>query len=106
MPPSPTVPSALRRYFWDYGSAPPSLERDGHTVVLRLLQVGGLDAVRWLRAHVGDDLIREVLARRQGRGVSPRRLRFWALVLDLPREEVDGWIGAGREAPWERRVHG
>lgn len=106
MPASPAVPAALRRYFWEYGSEPPSLERDRHTVVLRLLQAGGLDAVRWLRAHVGDDAIREVLVRRRGRGLSPRRLRFWGLVLDLPREQVDGWIAAERSAPWRQRARG
>jgi hypothetical protein len=98
------LPEHLRGYFWDYDAGRLSWEGSRHTIVLRLLQSGGMDAVRWLRESVSDVGIREFLVRRRGRGISPRRLRFWGLLLGIPRSQVDGWIAAARTNPWHRRV--
>lgn len=96
----------LRRYFWDYDPERLSWEASRHTIVLRLLQSGGWDAVRWLRAHVSSEELREFLVRRRGRGIDPKRLRFWGLILDLPREQVDEWVEAARSNPWYQRTRG
>lgn len=96
----------LRRYFWEYDPARLTWETSRHTILLRLLQHGGWDAVQWLRANLADEEIRDFLVRRRGRGIDPKRLRFWGLILDLPREEVDTWIAAARSDPWLRRTHG
>ena len=99
------LPGNLRRYFWDYDPEGLTWERSKHTIVLRLLQAGGMDAVAWLRSRLSDAEIRDFLTRRQGRGIEPRRLRFWGLVLDLPRTQVDRWIAVARMNPWNRRTH-
>jgi hypothetical protein len=101
----PTViPDQLRQYFWEYDPERLSLDGDRHTILLRLLQEGGLDAVHWLRQNVSDDEIRTMLIRRRGRGMSPKRLRFWALMLNLPDSQVDDWIASERSNPWNRRT--
>jgi hypothetical protein len=74
------LPLHRRGYFGDDGAAALRWERDRHTMVLRLLHVGGLDAVLWLRSQLGDEEIRTFRVRRQGRGIEPRRLRFWGVV--------------------------
>jgi hypothetical protein len=99
------IPEHLRQYFWDYDPDRPSLDGSRHTIVLRLLQNGGMDAVQWLRENVGDEEIRTMIVRRRGRGISPQRLRFWALILDLPDAQVDDWIAVERLNPWHRRTH-
>jgi len=99
------LPSRLRRYFWEYDAERLTWERSKHTIVLRLLEVGGMDAVTWLRSHLSDAEIRDFLVRRRGRGIEPRRLRFWGLLLALPRAQVDQWIAAARTNPWNRRTH-
>lgn len=99
------IPEHLRQYFWEYDPERLSLDEERHIVLLRLLQPGGMDAVQWLRANVSDDELREMLVRRRGRGVDARRLRFWALVLDLPDSQIDEWIVAERSNPWNRRTH-
>jgi len=99
------LPASLRAYFWDYEANRLSWGRNRHTIVHRLLQNGGLDAVNWLRAHLGDAELREFLVRRHGRGISARRLRFWGLILDIPRAEVDACIAAEASNPWHRRTH-
>lgn len=98
------LPKELWGYFWDYPHDRLSLENDHHTIVLRLLQVGGLDAIRWFRSSVDEDFLRSLLIRRKGRGIDPKRLRFWGLMLDLPRKEVDAWIAAQRDNPWYNRT--
>lgn len=98
------IPDHLRQYFWEYDPAHLSLDGNRHTILLRLLQEGGLDAVQWLRQNVGEDEIRTMLIRRRGRGINPKRLRFWALLLDLPNSRVDDWIAAERSSPWNRRT--
>lgn len=99
------LPASLQKYFWEYGTEGLDWERSRHTIILRLLQSGGMDAVIWLRSHLSDGEIRDFLIRRQGRGIDPRRLRFWGLVLDLPRSTVDRWIAAAKAHPWNQRLH-
>ena len=98
------LPELLRRYFWDYDPARLSWEKTRPTILGRLLQTGGWDAVRWLRANAGDDEIRAHLLRTRGRGLDPKRLRYWELVLDLPKEQVDAWVATARANPWYQRT--
>lgn len=75
-------------------------------MIRRLLESGGWEAVEWLREHVGDADLREFIQARRGRGMAPKRLRFWALILDLPTSEVDAWIAGLRTNPWYTRTGG
>lgn len=101
------LPDQIRAYFWDYDPERLSWERSRHTIVFRLLEKGGMHAVRWLRERVSDDEIREFIVRRRGRGISPPpRLRFWSLVVGIPRHDVDEWIATARRDPWHNRTHG
>lgn len=98
------LPDSLHRYFWEYGSDQLTLDSSRYTILKRLLEAGGWDAVNWLRANVDDDELRGFIVRRQGRGINPKRLRFWGLVLGLPRSQVDQWIAAQGSNPWARRT--
>lgn len=104
MPQSTVIPESLRRYFWDYDPEQASNAGNRHTILLRLMQEGGLDAVRWLRQHASEDELRALLIRRHGRGIGPKRLRFWALLLNLPDAQVDRWVAAERSSIWNRRT--
>jgi hypothetical protein len=101
---TPQLTENLQRYFWDYDPGSLSGKLSRHTVVTRLLQEGGWDAVQWLRESVGDEYLRTMIISRRGRGISPKRLRFWELVLDLPHEQVDAWVAAQQANPWYRRA--
>ena len=54
-------------------------------------ETGDAELRRWLEAH-------------RGRGLSPRRLRYWELVLGLPHRRVSAWIEAQRSLPWTGRL--
>jgi hypothetical protein len=56
-----------------------------------------------LRAHVGDDTIREVIERTEARGLSPQRIRLWQLVLRLATRPADAWVQAARASTWAGR---
>ncbi len=98
------LPDELRGIFWDYDTERLSWEHSRHTIVLRLLEKGGMQAIRWLRQHMSDEEIREFIVRRRGRGISPRRLRYWSLLLDIPRHDVDEWIEIAHRNPWQTRT--
>jgi hypothetical protein len=98
------LPDSLRRYFWDYGPADVDWSRDRDAVIARLLQSGGLEAARWLRTRLGAAELARWITGRGGRGLSPERMRYWGLVLDLPRELVDRWVAEARATPWGRRA--
>lgn len=101
-----SLPDVLGRYFWDQDPTRLTWPDDRHAIIGRLLEVGGWDAVCWLRRNVDHETLRDHLARRRGRGLSPRRLRFWGFVLELPRDRVDEWISDSASSPWRRRGAG
>jgi hypothetical protein len=99
------LPELLGRYFWDYAPGRLTWPENRHTIVGRLLEAGGLDAVRWLRRTIGDQEIRDFLVEHRGRGMDPKRLRYWELILGLREEQVDGWIEAALASPWYGRTN-
>lgn len=98
------MPGILRKYFWDCDFSALHWPEHAGFVLPRLLRSGGWDAVRWLRDEAGDSAVEDWIRSHRGRGMSPERLRFWGLVLDLPRDEVDKWISSSAHLPWSRRT--
>lgn len=103
MPRSPRS-GAPGRLFWDHPGRRVRLDRDRDLVVRRIAAEGGLREIRWLRARLTDEAIAEVLVRTQARGLSPRRIRFWQLLLDLPASLADPWVREARAGDWARRA--
>lgn len=103
-PSEATIPQEIQDYFWDYDLGQLSWDGARPTIVLRLLQAGGLQAMLWLRTRLTDDEIRDFIVRRRGRGLDPRRLRFWAVMVGLPKHQVDEWIAAIQANPWHQRT--
>ena len=102
--PGTALPLPLHRYFWEYDATRLAPATAGPTIMLRLMESGDCDAIRWLRECYGDDALRDFLLRRRGRGFSFKRLRYWGLILRVPRPTVDGWIATLRSNPWYTRV--
>lgn len=100
---SARLPESLRAYFWDYAFDGLSWESDRELIVRRLLTNGSWEAITWLRKRIGDGALRKWLIAHQGRGLSPRQLRFWSLVLGLPARRANAWTLAARTNPWNQR---
>lgn len=97
------LPKGLKPYFWDYPFSKLSLRTDRDLIIRRVLSSGSWDAVRWLRKKIGDENLKKWLIAHKGRGLSPRQLRFWELILDLPKRQVDAWVRMAKETPWGKR---
>jgi superfamily II DNA or RNA helicase/DNA-binding XRE family transcriptional regulator len=97
------LPDHLRPLFWDHVFDELRWPAHRQLVIERLLQSGGDEAVRWIRQIVGDAALAEWIRSRQGRGIDPRQLRFWQVILGMTPAEVDPWVEAARESPWGGR---
>src|SRR4051794_2443258 len=98
------LPDILRPLFWDYHFGRLTQDRDRDLIVSRVLVSGTWDHIRWLRDRYGDEVIREWLVRRAGGGLSRPQLRFWELLLELPRKQVDAWMASPGRTVWDKRV--
>lgn len=97
------LPKNLRVYFWDYPSTKLSLKTDRDLIICRLLTNGSWDSIQWLRKQISDNALREWLIVHHGRGLSPRQLRFWEVVLNLPPRQVNLWVQIARNSVWVQR---
>ena len=100
---SAPLPKSLSSHFWDYAFENLAWPKDQELIIRRLLTDGSWEAITWLRKQIGDRALRQWLVAHQGRGLSPRQLRFWSLVLALPKRRVDSWVRATRSTPWSNR---
>lgn len=98
------LPERLRPLFWDCDFEALSWEKNGPFLIRRILVSGGWEAVQWLRRAIGDEGIRAWILKRRGRGLSPPQLRFWELILELDKAEVDRWLDARAGDPWHERT--
>lgn len=97
------LPKYLRSFFWDYPFESLSLVKDRDLIIRRLLSSGSWDAVCWLRRRIGDQELRDWIISHQGRGLTPRQMRFWGLLYDLPAKEVNHWVQVARSGIWGNR---
>ncbi|MBN2117499.1 MAG: hypothetical protein JW730_13060 [Anaerolineales bacterium] len=97
------LPKSLKPFFWDYPFSKLSLNTDRDLIIRRVLSSGSWDAVCWVRKEIGDENLKKWLIAHKGRGLSPRQLRFWELILDLPKRQVNTWVRVARETPWGKR---
>ena len=101
----PGLPALLRPLFWDYDFKTLTWDDDRDLIIARVLASGTWEAITWLRACLGDRALREWIERHRGGGLSPRQLRFWELMLNLPHRQVNVWLRAERRKIWDQRVN-
>lgn len=97
-------PRRWRALFWDYAFAKLRWPRDRELIISRVLQSGAWEDVKWLRSKLGDAALRSWIVRRRGRGLTPQQLRYWQLILAIPKRQVDLWLSDPARRVWDRRV--
>ena len=92
IPPPSLWPAEVRNLFWD--SDPEAIRPGRHRafIMQRILEAGGHAALGWLRETVTEDELKRHIEGRAGRGLSPRRLRYFELILNLKNSQVTAWI--------------
>jgi hypothetical protein len=99
------LPESLSMFFWDCDFALLSWENNRDAIISRLLEAGSWEALLWLRTKLGDRELSRWLVQRKGANLTPRQLRFWEVVLDLPHPEVTHWVVGASTSPWEGRLN-
>ena len=97
------LPKSLYKFFWDYQPGELSWETDRDIIIRRILTSGSWKVIVWLRKKMGDEALRQWLLDHRARGLSPRQIRFWELLLSLPKKQTNEWIHLARSMPWGQR---
>ena len=93
----------VAKYFWDCDFAALTWQQHQDFIIRRILQHGDINALRWLRAQVSDEALKAWIIAHHARGLSPRHIRYWALMLDIDSALADQWVEASRNSLWEKR---
>jgi hypothetical protein len=80
------LPEFLRPYFWETDFAGLRLPEQQSYVIERVLEYGDDRAIHWLKATFEPETIAEVV--RHSRRISRNTANLWALVLDIPKEQI------------------
>ncbi len=80
------LPEFLRKYFWEVKFEDLDLRKSRVYILRRILEDGDEKAVVWLRKNFKKAEIKNVLI--NYRGFSRKSANYWAITLDLPKEEV------------------
>ena len=80
------IPKELIPFFWevDADSFDPH-EYSGYTIG-RILELGTEPAISWMKKTFTEEEIKKVI--RENPGLSPKSATYWALLYDIPTEEV------------------
>ncbi len=98
------LPRFLRPLFWEYEFSELSWPKDQDLVMQKILINGDWKAVRWLRSLGSNHDMRDWIVRRRGRGLDPRQLRFWEIMLELKHSTVSQWLDEMKIDPWQTRA--
>ena len=98
------LPEHLHELFWEYDISEIDWTEHQDFISRRILSHGRWEQLLWLREQVGDPQIRRIIKETRGRDLSPRQLRFWQLVPDIPAAQVDGRLLDASRQVWDRRV--
>jgi hypothetical protein len=93
----------VARYFWDADVSSLRWELHRNFIVRRILQYGDLKSLQWLRRQMGDENLRVWIENHQGGGLSPRQIRYLALILNIDSPLADRWVRSASQTVWERR---
>ncbi len=96
----------VAKYFWDVDFHSIELEQHKNFIIRRILQAGDLESLRWLRTKFGDDILRDWIVSHNARGLSPRQIRYWALILEIDSHLADQWVTEASNSIWGRRLLG
>ncbi len=96
------LPEFLRPLFWEVPFHKVSPKRHISYICIRIMEHGDEQSARWMLQTYGKARLRQWMLEREGRGLSPRTLRFWEVVLDLPHRTVTRWIRNREQLQWNR----
>jgi hypothetical protein len=94
------IPEALHPLFWEHDIGALDVESHKALIILKVAVHGDQDQIRILRSLYGDAAIRKALIKRECRGLSAKHIRFWALIVGIPRKLENAWVARVLQEPW------
>ena len=80
------IPKELRGLFWDINTDDFDPLEHAEYAISRILELGTEPAVAWMRATFSEQQIKKVI--QEDRRLSPRSANYWALMYEIPTEQV------------------
>ena len=80
------LPKFLHKYFREIDFAKLDFDKSKIYILKRILEYGDKKIVRWMVNNFTKDEIKNALKRL--RGFPAKTANFWALIFDIPRDEV------------------
>lgn len=80
------LPGFLKKYFWDVEFKKIDPKKSKIYVLRRILDYGDEKAVIWMYKNFKKSEMKNALS--SFRGYSQKSANYWALILDIPKEEV------------------
>lgn len=80
------IPHQLRPFFWEVNGDTFDPQEYGDYAIGRILELGTEVAISWMKIVFTEQEIKKVI--REDRRLSPKSATFWALLYDIPAEEV------------------
>jgi excisionase family DNA binding protein len=81
---STSLPDFLYPLFWDY--EPKRLAATSSVVTERIMELGDIAAIEWLRKRIPDSTLKNFIERKGAKRLSKRSLNFWSLMLQPSNE--------------------
>jgi hypothetical protein len=75
------LPPAVRTVLWSYDVNKIDTKRDERLIIRQILNFGTLEAVRWMRAHYTEEIIREAFTSSAESEWSKKSLCYWKHIL-------------------------
>ena len=80
------LPMFLKPYFWDVDFESLTVSKNPAFVILRVIDRGNTDALRWLVKQYGLEPIRDIVIK--SREISRKTAGFWALIFGLDTKKI------------------
>lgn len=83
---STSLPKFLYRYFWDIDARKLNPQKHSQYVIQRLLELGDIESVRWVRKNFSQKQIKETLC--ETRQMTLKTANFWSLLLGVNKKRI------------------
>ena len=81
-----TIPTFLKKYFWDVDLAQLDVEKHSRFIIERILEYGRPEAVRWMRETFSPAQIKQVIM--TSKNLSPKSANFWGFIFHLSKDQI------------------
>lgn len=80
------IPKKFNKYFWDIDISKLDIDKRSNYVTERLLELGDIDALLWLKNTYGDNALKEVV--RSSRRLGRKSANYYSLYFSIPKAEI------------------